>query len=94
MGQGSRLCVLVQRLTSLMGSGDQFLAVRPQAGSTTPYPLEGLPVIILVPRERDIQLQMEDGEGGGKLFLKKILLFVYSLAVPCSMQNLSSLTRD
>ena len=58
--------MLVQRLTSLMGSGDQFLAVRPQAGSTTPYPLEGLPVIILVPRERDIQLQMEDGEGGGK----------------------------
>ena len=70
--------MLVQRLTSLMGSGDQFLAVRPQAGSTTPYPLEGLPEIILVPRERDIQLQMGDGEGGGKLFLKK---FFY-LSIP------------
>ena len=45
----------MQRRTSLMGSDDRFLAGCPQAGSTTPYPVEGLPVIILVPGEHDIQ---------------------------------------
>lgn len=45
----------MQRPTSLKGSDDRFLAVCPQADSTTPYPLEGLSVIILVPGEHNIQ---------------------------------------